>query len=566
MVTVPMVRGKAGAWGAALCATFALLGLAPAAPATEMAVQPDGKILLAGTTPLYSGYVARLLPSGAPDPSFGSGGVVVDPWSGRAVDLGLQPDGGILVLTEHGTIARYRPDGELDMSFGTGDFSPLIPIDEAAKMLVLPDGRIVVGGTGAVKFFSEALVAILSPDGRSREWISGAGTGTSLQGLLRHDDGSLLATLGSSALARFVPGIGDYGDDFRHVLDVPDARPGYDKSYGGGAGPVRLRLPGEPWPRLQIGGLAANGEGAVAVGASEGRLVAIGLDAEGLLDQSFGNGGFAYFAGGKGKAGGIRDAETVDGKILVAGNLGRHQGLKRCRPCGTPLLARLLPTGRPDPSFGRRGISRLPRLDGQRQNARGDEVALLPDRKILLVGEIGDSTGETVLGRFDPDGTPDRRFGSGGVVRFDPCQGTERRQRRVGCLPSARAELRLRSTPGGAALRFEVESESEWAKIGAFAVHLPRGIEVREGEASRARFSFRAVDGKPRRTRAELRGRSLGFAHSLGSGTDRMVLDVPRGVLRWGPQGVPRAFRVTVEFRVDDLDGGEQTLVARRPG
>lgn len=563
-----MVRREAGAWGAALCATFALLlGLAPAAAATEMAVQPDGKILLAGSTRLYSGYVARLLPSGEPDRSFGVEGVVFDHWAGRVVDLELQPDGGILALTERGTIARYRSDGGLDLSFGTGGHSGAPPIDHEPKLLLLPDGRIVVGGTGVVKFFNEALVAVLSPDGRSREWISGAGEGTWLHGLLLRDDGSLVVALPgrrSVLLARFVPGVGDYGTGFGHVLSVPDARPGYDKSYGGGAGLVRFRLPGEPPPRFEIGALAANGDGTVAVGASEGRLIAVGFSAGGLLDKSFGGDGFARFGAGSSQA--VHDAATVGGRILVAGDLGRRSVLKRCRSCTTPLLARFLAVGRPDLSFGHRGISRLPRFDGQQQSAHGDAVASLPDGKIILAGGVGDSTEKSVLGRFHPDGTPDRRFGSRGVARFNPCGGSERRQRRVGCLPSARAELGLRPTPGGAALRFEVESASKWANIGAFAVHLPRSVEVREEKVSRAKFSFRGPDGEPRRARAELRGRSLVFAHFLGVGTDGMALDVPRGVLRWGPQGVPRAFRVTVEFRVDDLDGGEQTLVARRPG
>ena len=171
--------------------------------------------------------------------------------------------------------------------------------------------------------------------------------------------------------------------------------------------------------------MVASGDGTLAVGASEGRLVAVGLDAEGLIEKSFGRNGLAYFGGG-GKVAAVRDAQTVGGKILVAGNLGPRGARHRCWPCGRPLLARLLPSGRPDPSFGRRGISLLPRLEGRRQNAPGEELAPLPNGKILLLGGFEDSAETSVLGRFRSDGNPDRRFGSGGVVRFEPCGGTKR--------------------------------------------------------------------------------------------------------------------------------------------
>src|SRR5262249_9417543 len=110
-----------------------------AVEAQDVAVQPDGRIVLAGYTGPRFGSptdfaVARYLADGTPDPTFGTAGVVVTDWYGstdRAYAVLIQSDGRIVVAGHAGTpavsgsdndfaVARYTAAGALDASFGTG--------------------------------------------------------------------------------------------------------------------------------------------------------------------------------------------------------------------------------------------------------------------------------------------------------------------------------------------------------------------------------------------------------------------------------------------------------------
>ncbi len=99
-----------------------------------VALDRRGRILLAGRIE-HSLTVSRLTPSGQPDPSFGKGGVVrVNVGHhAEAADLALEPNGKIVVAgrTElcpprtdcHGSsplVARLDPDGHLDRDFAAG--------------------------------------------------------------------------------------------------------------------------------------------------------------------------------------------------------------------------------------------------------------------------------------------------------------------------------------------------------------------------------------------------------------------------------------------------------------
>src|SRR5438046_618184 len=126
-----------------------------------LALQPDGRIVVAGSSVLVFGFnfaLARYNPDGTLDLSFGQGGRVLTSFgrSERARSLALQPDGRIVVAGSSGfdfALARYNPDGSLDSSFGVGgkvttDFSGTGRFEEEAHAVALqPDGKIVVAGT-----------------------------------------------------------------------------------------------------------------------------------------------------------------------------------------------------------------------------------------------------------------------------------------------------------------------------------------------------------------------------------------------------------------------------------
>ncbi|RYY95928.1 MAG: hypothetical protein EOO11_14755, partial [Chitinophagaceae bacterium] len=96
----------------------------------DLAVLPDKKILIAGEFHTYGSSfsyskVQRLLPTGAPDPSFVSPAIA----GGRVNAMLVQPwDGGVVIAGAFTTvagvsrrgIARLNPDGSLDASFSPG--------------------------------------------------------------------------------------------------------------------------------------------------------------------------------------------------------------------------------------------------------------------------------------------------------------------------------------------------------------------------------------------------------------------------------------------------------------
>jgi uncharacterized delta-60 repeat protein len=106
---------------------FALFGDVDAL-AYDLLVQPDGRLVLAGSlypSSMNSGLAAaRFTPDGALDPSFGDGGFFSVPDFASVESVALQPDGRLLLAgtlqsgsTSDFYIARLTADGALDPSF-----------------------------------------------------------------------------------------------------------------------------------------------------------------------------------------------------------------------------------------------------------------------------------------------------------------------------------------------------------------------------------------------------------------------------------------------------------------
>jgi uncharacterized delta-60 repeat protein len=131
--------------------------------ANALAIQPDGKLLVAGYARDGGDtkvMLARFNADGSPDGGFGSGGTVLTPMGDgddvAASALGLQLDGRIVVAghaTDSGgtnlMAARYNADGSPDGSFGTGGVS-LIPLGDdgtaEANGLAIQGNRAVLTG------------------------------------------------------------------------------------------------------------------------------------------------------------------------------------------------------------------------------------------------------------------------------------------------------------------------------------------------------------------------------------------------------------------------------------
>jgi uncharacterized delta-60 repeat protein len=130
---------------------------------SSMAVQPDGKIVLAGYHSNNSQtdfQVVRYLTDGSLDPSFGSGGIVITDISGNndgAESIVVQADGKIVAagdarfgIQDDVAVVRYNEDGSLDPTFGNGGIvtTDIGNDDERGKSVAIQtDGKIVVAAT-----------------------------------------------------------------------------------------------------------------------------------------------------------------------------------------------------------------------------------------------------------------------------------------------------------------------------------------------------------------------------------------------------------------------------------
>jgi uncharacterized delta-60 repeat protein len=123
------------------------------ATGASIALQPDGKILVGGVSGF--GYlIARLNSNGSPDASWAGDGVLDVPAAGNLgrgfSSIGLQPDGRAVVLGERNIIYRFNTDGSLDTSFdGDGSRTALNGTNKQVYSLLLSaSGKITVVGTG----------------------------------------------------------------------------------------------------------------------------------------------------------------------------------------------------------------------------------------------------------------------------------------------------------------------------------------------------------------------------------------------------------------------------------
>jgi uncharacterized delta-60 repeat protein len=145
-----------------------------------LAVQPDGKLVVAGASSAGGGdfALARYNPDGSLDTSFDGDGRVTTDFNGNddeASALALQPDGKIIVAgqiwdgnSSDFALARYNPDGSLDASF-SGDGKVITDFaggrDWAAALVVQPDGKIVASGWAWTVSYCDFAVARYDPDG-----------------------------------------------------------------------------------------------------------------------------------------------------------------------------------------------------------------------------------------------------------------------------------------------------------------------------------------------------------------------------------------------------------------
>jgi uncharacterized delta-60 repeat protein len=202
--------------------------------ANALAVQGDGKIIVAGrsglTGPGYHIALVRYTPSGALDPSFGTGGVVTTPIGSyaEAYDVALQPDGKIVVCGMGDgrglAVLRYTTGGALDSSFGGDGVVTTTLCNEGYDVAIQDDGAIVVAGFAGGDDEEDFAIVRLRSDGSFDPLFDGDGVAT-----LDLEGGTDLAyTVGLQADGRIVvAGEGESGEDSDFLLARYQGGPGY---------------------------------------------------------------------------------------------------------------------------------------------------------------------------------------------------------------------------------------------------------------------------------------------------------------------------------------------------
>lgn len=332
--------------------------------ARAIVVQPDGKIIVAGYAILGNMgrdiVLVRFNADGSPDTSFGNNGRVVFAVSNRNENINsvaLQPNGRIVVVGSTQPIqgstvtdflvVRFTSDGGLDASFGNNG---VVTVNQGSSdvfnaVVVQPDGKIVAAGS--------------------------------------------TSDCGCAAVARF------------------NSNGSPDTIFGGGL--IFLDLPNFRQENLSAIALAANGRilvGGLAQPFNPNFPTPLGysnvlvlLESDGQVVQSFGNQGVAS-AGAAHFAYDLDLAVLPDGKILTTG----------------ANTIRFLSNGTVDPTFQAGGVgseialrsdgkfivinresnflstasytsvyANDGRFVGRARNLGGNDVALQPDNKILLI-------------------------------------------------------------------------------------------------------------------------------------------------------------------------------------
>ncbi|MDD5569895.1 MAG: T9SS type A sorting domain-containing protein [Bacteroidales bacterium] len=153
--------------------------------AGDIKVQQDGKIIVTGTADSKFATV-RYNTDGSLDNAFGANGIVktLIGSSSGAGPIAIQTDGKIIVAgssydyIEYFAMARYNTDGSLDTAFGTNGIVASLPYigGGASDIALQTDGKIV--GTGTIRTYLELFVVRCNVDGSLDNTFGSGGVST----------------------------------------------------------------------------------------------------------------------------------------------------------------------------------------------------------------------------------------------------------------------------------------------------------------------------------------------------------------------------------------------------
>lgn len=404
------------------------------AQANAVAIQPDGKIVAAGFT--RSGTdadfaLARYLPDGSLDPTFGTSGRVVTKFDVLADiirDIAIQSNGKIVVCgssaaslvfntPSYFAVARYLPDGSLDQTFnGTGQAITDIGTDEesdiARAVTFLSTGQIVVAGYSSVALASRITVVRYRPNGLLDATFGDLGvaqtevftnSGNFCTDITALPDNALLL----SGMAENV--------DFKDIFLVKMLPTGaLDPAFGQNGKVVRSLSPKDD----NAYGMALRPDGRILLAGDTRKdgdfytdATLLQFKADGSKDPAFGNDGARVEDVGTSEDVGSALLVLPDGKVLVGGNAqnGTDYNWRDW------VLTRFQPEGKVDSTFGTAG--KVVNTFSTRVGDRLESLLHLPDGRVLASGTVSK---KPIVMMFGSAGGLDPSFGTGGRLWLNP--------------------------------------------------------------------------------------------------------------------------------------------------
>ena len=437
--------------------------------ANSVAVQADGKIVVAGNSQSHI-LVARYLPDGVLDNSFSGDGkaYVSTGYSSSSRSVLVQPDGKILVagtVVELGAnnflMLRFLTDGTMDLSFsGDGKQITDFGADESIEALALqPDGKIIAVGSTLSGAQADFAIARYQADGSADNSFSDDGKQTTAIGnsvdfafdVALQPDGRILAAGWSkisdgysySAVRYLADGSLDlsFADDGKMVDYKPAGYGAYQTvivqsdgrmiaaGYANTGKGIQFAVARYNRSGVLDAGFGQNGKQTIDFGLSSSQVYEVALQPDGkiILAGHAGDNNEFYFALARLNINGSLDSSfdgdgkvvldrglyakmviQQDGKIVVAAQSDQSQFATDI------VLLRCLSNGVIDQGFGVGGkvVTDL--------GSAGDKVfdlLLQPDGKLVVVGAYDyNADSKIALVRYSTDGILDGSFGNGGIV------------------------------------------------------------------------------------------------------------------------------------------------------
>jgi uncharacterized delta-60 repeat protein len=397
--------------------TFAGSGISPSLASAQnysgrMVVQPDGKIVgggyvIEGSFPGWKFKLARFYPNGLVDTSFGTNGVVITQLTGYQNtfisfgDIDLLPDGKIVLVGSAQVpnpnnpfinrtdlfVVRYNPNGSLDTSFyGTGIFSARVGGLETTgeSITVQPDGKFMVVGHcgGTVKGIPPPYKILLYRfAGNSLDPTFGDGSGRVLTEIQNADLYTYRIAVRPDGKI-LVSGRARFGTAYGFILARYEANGTIDTSF-------------DTDGILFLNDQSLYGTPASLIIQPDGKILSVGsrnyqsngsdflllrFNDDGTPDASFGTNGRVVTVITNIKDTATGAALQPDGKIVVSGITSNHStGGSDSTPRSNGLLVRYNPDGSLDANFGTGGIVKTP------SNYFLSDVSILPSGKILAL-------------------------------------------------------------------------------------------------------------------------------------------------------------------------------------